>query len=252
MKKRVISEDDARAMVRLLGEVAAVEGSHSDKKRHLMDGLCELIQADAWAWSLGTRLAPHQMQSFFRFLHGGFDEERFSRLLTLIEHPQIRGIAEAFYREVGSQESITMLRDEIDLKGLCDSQSLQRFWEEANVRSMMLSGHPIDDTSVSCIAVYRQFSDRSFSEREKQIAHIVLTEVPWLHLSGWPEDRGATVPHLFPRQRMVLNLLLDGLSRKAIANRIGISESTVAGYTKEIYRHFSVNSQVGLVRKFYT
>ena len=80
--------------------------------------------------------------------------------------------------------------------------------------------------------------------------HIVLSEVTWLHLSGWPEDYGADVPKLYPRQRVVLNLLLDGMGRKQIASQMGITENTVSGYAKDVYRHFGVNSHVDLMRKF--
>jgi DNA-binding CsgD family transcriptional regulator len=89
------------------------------------------------------------------------------------------------------------------------------------------------------------------SEQGKQIAHIILSEVPWLHLADWPEDRGAKVPTLFPKQRIVFNLLLDGRDRKTIAAHMAISENTVAGYARDIYRHFGVNSQPRLIRRFF-
>ena len=47
-----LSEPDVRAIVRLLGEVAALQGDHAAKKRALMDGLCRLIGADYWGWGL--------------------------------------------------------------------------------------------------------------------------------------------------------------------------------------------------------
>ena len=48
----------------------------------------------------------------------------------------------------------------------------------------------------------------------------------------------------------LLNLLLDGRDRKQIADQMGISENTVSGYAKDVYRHFDVNSHVELMRKF--
>ena len=66
-----------------------------------------------------------------------------------------------------------------------------------------------------------------------------------------PEDRGSTVPKLYARQRIILNLLLEGLDRKSIALHLGISVNTVSGYCKEIYRHFRVNSQAALMARFY-
>lgn len=57
---------------------------------------------------------------------------------------------------------------------------------------------------------------------------------------------------LSPRQRVVLNLLLEGMGRKQIAHQLKIAENTVSGYIKEIYRHFSVNSHAQLVRRMLT
>jgi hypothetical protein len=47
-----LGEDDVRSMIRLVGEVAALEGEHAVKKRYLMDGLCVLIDAEIWLWGL--------------------------------------------------------------------------------------------------------------------------------------------------------------------------------------------------------
>jgi len=142
------------------------------------------------------------------------------------------------------------VREEIDPKGLAYRPGPRELWEKANIGPVMLSGYPLDAKSLSAIAIYRRLGAMPFTAREKQIAHLILEEVPWLHMTGWPEDRGATVPRLSPRQRMVLNLLLDGKGRKQIAANLEISENTVSGYCKEVYRYFSVNSQAELMHKF--
>ena len=62
----VVSEKDARAMVRLVGETAAVAatGSYQDCRKFLLNGLCEMIDADAWAWTL-SRLNPETHQIYY-------------------------------------------------------------------------------------------------------------------------------------------------------------------------------------------
>ena len=42
-----LAESDVRRIVRLLGEVIVAPGEIHDKRRLLMDGLCELIDATA-------------------------------------------------------------------------------------------------------------------------------------------------------------------------------------------------------------
>ncbi len=246
-----IYEKDARAMVRLLGQVAALEGGHADKKRFLMEGLCELIQADAWVWALGCQLKPGEEQIYSSFMHEGLGEVGFSKLLKTLNHPVMGKVVEPFYLKLATDlEHATMTRDEMDPDQLSYQPDVNDLWEDANIGPVMMSGFPLDADSLSCIAVYRKVGKAHFSEREKKIAHIMLEEVEWLHLSGWPEDRGVTVPRLYPQQRTVLNLLLDGLSRKCIAEQMNISENTVSGYVKDVYRHFEVNSQAALMKKF--
>lgn len=246
-----LSEFDARAMVRLLGETIALNGGHQEKKRFLMGGLCELVGADSWAWTLGCQMKPGEGQVYVAFMHGGFDEQGYASLLQALEHPEMGPAVEAFYRALAQSEvHTTMVREEIDPQGLAYQPGPHELWVKANIGPVMLSGYPLDAKSLSAIAFYRRVGARPFSRREKQIAHLILEEVPWLHMTGWPEDRGAKVPKLSPRQRMVLNLLLDGLGRKQIAASLEISENTVAGYCKEVYRFFSVNSQAELMHKF--
>jgi DNA-binding CsgD family transcriptional regulator len=246
-----LSEFDVRAMVRLLGETIALPGGHGEKKRFLMDGLCELIGADSWVWTLGCQLKPGEAQVYVAFMHGGFDDQGYANLLQALEHPKMGPAFEAFYTAIANHEQhTTMVREEVDPKGLAYQPGPRELWKKADIGPVMLSDYPLDANSLSAIAIYRKFGAEPFSSREKQIAHLILEEVPWLHLSGWPEDRSAKVPQLSPRQRMVLNLLLDGLGRKQIAASLEISENTVAGYCKEVYRCFSVNSQAELMHKF--
>ncbi|MDQ8192538.1 helix-turn-helix transcriptional regulator [Roseibacillus persicicus] len=246
-----IPDHTFRKVVRLLGETAATGKSHAEKKRFLMEGLCDLIGAECWVWALGAQVEAKKPQVFVGFLHGGFDEERFVRLLKAVEHPDMALIASRFgerIQETGAHT--TMRRHEIDMDGKVARSPVGALWEEANIGPLMLSAHPLEENSVSMIGLYRGLDAEPFSELEKQVAHIILSEVPWLHLSGWPEDRGAQVPKLYPRERIVLNLLLDGMSRKEIAHQMSISENTVSGYAKGVYRHFGVSSHVELMRRF--
>jgi len=251
MAKYHISEPDVRAMVRLLGQTVAAEGGHQEKKRFLMDGLCQLIDADCWLWTLGCQINPGEAQVYVNFTHGGFDESRYAATLQALSHPAMGAAVETFYAAIASEpRPLTMLRDEVDPQGIAYGDGPAQLWEQADIGPLIMSGYPLDEHSLSGVGLYRRFAAEPFTLREKQIAHIILKEVSWLHLSGWPEDRGATVPCLSPRQRTVLNLLLEGQARKQIASNLEIAENTVAGYAKEVYRHFGVNSQAELMHKF--
>jgi DNA-binding CsgD family transcriptional regulator len=114
-----------------------------------------------------------------------------------------------------------------------------------------MSMRPLDATSGSMTGLYRAHGKPEFTPREVRIAHIIYTEVAWLHEQGWPEDRGSSVPHLSRRQRLTLNLLTHGQSRKQIAANMKISIHTAQGYIKDVYRLFHVNSQTELMNRFH-
>lgn len=245
-----IGETEASSMVRLIADVAALHADHTTAKRHLMDGLARLIGADCWLWAL-THLSPRCSNSHLFMLHGGFSEERFSRLVEAADHPELSVLMEPFTAELTRTRSqLTRLRQEIDPGDKFSATRVHALFLAAGVRPLMLSARPLDDKSQSFVAIYRHAERPDFTQKDKQIAHILLGQVNWLHLHDWPAKAGAKVPVLSPRCRTVLNLLLDGQSRKAIARELGISINTVAGYAKEIYAAFHVQSHAELLLAF--
>ncbi|MBL9102733.1 MAG: response regulator transcription factor [Myxococcales bacterium] len=69
-----------------------------------------------------------------------------------------------------------------------------------------------------------------------------------LSCPAWATDM-ATPPTraLPPRLARVAGLVIDGLTDKQIAQRIGLTFSTVRTYVRQIYRRLGVHSRVGLV-----
>jgi DNA-binding NarL/FixJ family response regulator len=107
----------------------------------------------------------------------------------------------------------------------------------------------MDGGGISGVAVYRRLGEPQFNEREARIAHIILTEVPWLHFQAFPDQQTREITGLYPRHRTVMNLLCEGWGRKRIADHLGLSVNTVHGYSKVIFRHFGVHSQAELIHR---
>lgn len=247
----VLAEKDVRALVRLLGDVAGSRRDVNGMKRMLMDGLSVLIRADSWLWCLGCEMEPGQQPAYLSMSHGGFDEARYAHMLSAASHPGMAEISISLLTEMRRKQShVTRLREQVASDQQFFASGIYPHMEAADIGSFILSLRPLDERSVSVIGIYRRREAPAFSERESRMAHIILTEVSWLHELGWPEDRGASVPRLSPRLRLVLNLLLDGRSRKAIAAHLSLSENTVAGYQKALYSLFGVSSQAALMRRF--
>lgn len=246
-----LTESDVRSMIRLVGEVVASRDNLAGMKRLLMDGLCDLVKADAWVWCLGCAMEPGKMPVYLSMDHGGFDEERYAGMLRAAAHPDLAWISETMIREMREKNSqVTRLREQLAARDELAVAGIATHMKEADIGPFVIVMRPIDDRSVSTLGLYRRAVEPAFTDRECRIAHIVLSEVPWLHEQGWPEDRGATVPKLSPRRQLVLNLLLEGRSRKQIAAALGLSENTVATYQKGIYGHFQVNSHATLMHRF--
>ena len=237
-------------MVRLVAEVAALQTDHTTAKRFLMDGLVKLIDADCWCWMLGY-LHPHKPPVYASIHHHGFTEEGFARYLKAIEHPDMEELTAPFARELmHTGAHVTMLRQQIDAAGRFPHTDAYHLWREANLAPLMLSAAPVTEQCTSLIGIYRRADRPLFNERERRIAHILLTEVSWLHATGWPDDFGVKTPKLSRKRRLVLNLLLEGHSRKEVAAQLDLSVHTVGDYIKDIYAHFKVRSHAELMKRF--
>lgn len=246
----LVSERDARAMVRLVADIAGLATDHATAKRRLMDGLAAMIGADCWIWALGY-LDPKKPPAYTSIQHGGFSEDRFTRFLEANEHPDMKDLTAPFARKLmAGRFPLTNLRQEIDEAGRFPETAVYPLWLAADIAPLMLHGKPVNDRCTSIIGIYRKRDKPLFNQRDKQIAHILLTEVSWLHTRGWPEDLAVQAPSLSPRQRLVLNLLLEGRSRKAVAEKLNLSVHTVSDYVKEIYKALGVQSHVELMRRF--
>jgi DNA-binding CsgD family transcriptional regulator len=249
--KPIITEQDTRAMIKLLGAIAGVNGSLSYKRGLLMDGLCELIGVDCWHWSMLGEVKGGDLPSFSVYLKGGFTEQQFADYLKAQEHKDMAMLQAPFFEEFTAKKGhITRLRQQIDVEGRFPKTDVYELWRKADVAPLILSMRPTSSGQISIVSLFRRFDKKLFTPRESKMTHIILTEVPWLHDQAWPNHPGKKTRNISPRQKTVMNLLLQGWSRKEIAYRLEISINTVSGYVKEVYRHFEVHSQSGLIRRF--
>ncbi len=247
-----ISEADARAMVRLLGDTSAVRGGHSEQKRFLLNGLCEIIAADSWVWGLACLMVADHPPVYVGLLFGGFTDSTYSAFTRAYEHPDMAPFQQRFAAELAEKRThLTRTRQQLDPEEEYLKSGVASLWQMADINGVIMSLRPMDANSFSTVCLYRRFAAPPFSLRENRIAHIVLSEVPWLHAQGWPEDRGVSVPRLTPRQRMTMNLMLNGQTRAQIARHLEISEHTTQDYIKAVFRHFRVHSRAELLARFH-
>lgn len=245
-----LQEADVRRIVRLLGDVIAASGDINVKRRLLMDGLCTIIDATAWVWCM-AEFDPDKPPSFIGLIYSGFDDERFARYLEAMNHPAMEPVTRPSSLELHAKAChLTRTQRQMDPNFLLENSSAAHYWTLAGIGALMTSQRPMPDGGISGIGVYRDLGRSHFTEREARIAHIILSEVPWLHFHSFPDEASRDITRFYPRHRTVLNLLGDGWSRKKIAAHLDISENTVHGYVKEIFKHFEVHSQSELLARF--
>ena len=247
-----LAEDDIAAMIRLLAELAADPSDLPAKKRRLMGGLAEEIQADGWLWTATrVRLAEDQPISM-GVLYDGLTEHQFTGWVEASQvakppPPEDGPLTDLFVRG----EHFTRTRQQlVDDYTWYSHPSVQQYRLQRGIDHFLYSIYPVSDELCSAIGFFRATGREAFSERDRRICHLLSANVTWMHLASFPDHGGSSVPDLTPRQRIVLVHLLDGKTKREIAVVLHLSEPTVGEHIGKIYRHFGVGSQVELMRFF--
>ncbi|HEY8962205.1 MAG TPA: helix-turn-helix transcriptional regulator [Luteolibacter sp.] len=245
-----LTERDVRDIVRLLGDVIALQGGFIEKRRFLMDGLCHLVNATSWAWCM-AEFDPDKPPSFIGFEHGGWSEERFARYIEAMNHSDMEEVTRPSSVELKKRGTqLTRTLRQMDPPMRLENSGAGPLWASADIGTLLISQRPMEGGGTSGVAVYRHLGEPDFNAREARIAHIVLSEVPWLHFQSFPDKPARELSRLYPRHRTVMNLLCEGWGRKRIADHLRLSVHTVHGYAKVIFRHFGVHSQAELIARF--
>jgi DNA-binding CsgD family transcriptional regulator len=241
---------DVREIVRLLGEVAVLNAELPAKRRFLLEGLAKLIGADAWFWAHFKPDPGKESVISFMFVDGGWESEE-QRMKTFaactseayepLNTPLRKG------RDVHrTYRRVDLVPDE----QWYGSELCEKYYHGANFGDILTSLYPLGDDYYSSIAFLRQLGRAQFDQREVCIAHVVMSEIDWLHRGGVDVPAKEHVNKLSNRQRQVLLQLLSGDSVKQIAQKLSLSAFTVNGHLKTIYERFHVSSRGELLAQF--
>jgi len=247
-----VSETDLKRITRLLSRDALHSGALDNKRRLLISGLAELVDADGWLWTVGrvdhVRKCPMQTNMLF----GGLSDHQLAALLdspsdTSSPSPCDQPLAAL----VANGTHFVRTRQQlVDDETWYSNANTQTYFLGHGIDQCMYAITPFKEPGFCGIGFFRFTGKPTFSERQRQIVELITREIAWLHESTLLAKHGAAVEELTPRIRSVLSLLLDGLLCKEIAAHLHLSPHTVKGYIRDIYNHFSVNSQVALIRHF--
>jgi DNA-binding CsgD family transcriptional regulator len=262
--------DDLAVVVRLLGELCEPFGTPDFRIRHVLSGLCGLVRADlAVRITLedASRAPVPRGVTMVRASHGGSAstgeaaEERAAELVrALVEDVRTHAEHVATDPVANACPIVTWIRA---------ANGVARRPRE------IVSLAALPDAAWVAVGLARTGGRaRPFTERHRQLVHIVHASGSWLYLYGngahadhVAEDAQAASPSqrerehgggdalpeptggLEPRARETLEHLLTGASEKQIAPRLGVSQHTVHMYVKKIYKRFGVSSRAELLAR---
>ncbi len=244
---------DVEQMIRLLADAGdpTIDMPLTDRKRMLCAGLARLIDADFWDWSM-FRLSsevPYIVEPI-RLIDGDFREQVESPENSQLVADEVPPDSKRPQIKYLTQLDTTVLSA---IQSLLSQPNTDQFGQTcfANGSPQVLASvFPSSHEIYSVIRLQRRGARTAFSERERMIVHVLFQQVDWLHRDGGEVETREVSVELTPRERQIVNLLLNGESRDSIAAQLGLSRYTINAYFRDIYRHFGVSARTELMARF--
>lgn len=248
----LLPEAVVRDIVRLVGQVAGMRAARAAKRRALMDGLTKMIDADAWAWIISRAADDNNNPAVAHFQHQGYSDEQLSLYIRLMQDRQNTPVEyEALNQLRRSQRRFTRRWDQLVTAKEWYGPRNRKLLQVIGFEHVMYSVRVLDDDGLfSGISLKRKAGRANFTLLEQRIAHILTSEIDWLHYDENLDGVTKQVRPLPPSRRTVLMLLMEGHSKPQIAGKLGCSYNTVKEHVKAIYAHFNVHSTAELFHRF--
>jgi DNA-binding CsgD family transcriptional regulator len=243
---------DYQQLLRLASTADHLHANVAVRRQKFIAGFIEMVggKGGFWGWGRGrpgiTSVVP------IASIPIGFAAEEWSQIaeFSLSNEGQKLAQIPIFARlTVVSQATVTrsdLINDEL--------------WYASNVFNANLYPIGLDDflTSVRyfskdswhCLTIFRELDRGKFGTREKELLHLAMTGVAWLEPKASESIPPDTFSKITPRQRVVMLYLLDGVPRKQIAAKLGLTLHTVNDHVKSLYEHFGVQSATELSARF--
>lgn len=247
-----LSTADAELVVGLVARVCdpSIDATVGERRHQLCHDLAELVDADVWFSAIGARPVQGADESEPQIKYdGGWRDEsqRVDAISVGMEREMQRIVSDVTSSAFAKQRTLTYIRDQAVL-GADDYVSPSgRRSSCLGLDQFMISIFPMPDSHHSMIGLHRFAGREPFDERERTILHVVWQQTAWLHRQDLDLPAGNQAVVLTIRERQVLALILGGDSKKTAALKMGLSEHTVDGYVKALYRKLRVRSRRELV-----
>lgn len=257
-----ISHSDISAVIRLVREVCDRWDDPPAWRSHLLEGACTLLDASA---------------AMMLTEHGG-RRGRFGRLPVIcivglpapmrsLVQPAVSAMEQRDYEDVCENflPGVTKLHGDLIRQGWVTAMRSQMtddptyyaaphylaFRKQFDWDDYIVSIRMVDfPRRPEGISVDRRHGAPRFGPREVTLLKLLHDEIaPLVGVRLATEDHLCR-DGLSARLRQTLSLLLDGLSEKQVARRLGLGPRTVHDYVTMLYKHFAVSSRAELLAYF--
>jgi DNA-binding CsgD family transcriptional regulator len=242
--------DQVRRLVRLVAEAWEIPVFASERGYHLISGMRRIVGAAVSGCVLDRDFRPDGRGDFTPLALDGWDSAGLGTIKVVAEegsafNPAVRAMMRANHAVITGRRQ-DLVADRLWYGSIFVEHHLQ----PAHLDHGLFSAIRRPGGSITHgIGFHRATNDRPFTERDRNLVRLFHLECA--HLLWAPDQTmaGQIGEGLAPRQRQTLELLLQGLTDKEIALRLGISPYTVNQYTKAIYRHYDVPGRAPLISR---
>lgn len=224
-------------MFRIAGEGRELVAAGEDARPHVIRELGRVVEADVGYLAVAA-LQPRVVPKIHEALSFGWRTKREEEKILAVyatSPPEIDPLLTLVLQTPG----------EVVTRKLADAPCewiKHELHRPASVDSSIISLRRIGGGLSRLLIVKRAWGDRAFEDEDCETLDLFLSE----HESLFAPPEAPT-PHLSPRERETLDLLMMGLPEKLIAARMGVSRHTVHDYVKVVYRKHGVGSRPELM-----
>lgn len=251
--------DDIRGVHRLVGEVVECRLVPDRQRARLLDGIVRLFDAEVSSVVRFEEFTPggavcvtrqdvggqvHQdldaVMAHWAGHTGGFD---LLKDITIERFTRVQGVA---HRPI-----VCTRRDLMTQEEWLSSSVYRELARHVGLNDMLASTFPMQRPGqVFGMTAQRREDQAVFSPREQLLFSLLNEELCHAYRAGKLTGAGRIEQQLSPRQVELLRMLLLGETPKRIAYKLGLTESTIRTYIRDLYKKIGVSGREELMGRY--
>ncbi len=250
----MVAENQAK-LLRFAIDIADGCSDLGERRHALIGALAELTESDVGHWSWCRASSDSDYLLPIGFIPYRYSDEELHACQQFIVNPIIQS---ELFRRLDQHRDENRREDGVWSMILSEAapdifnnpaHPAMQIMTDVGFVDWMQAGK-FEGDSFAVMTLVRKLGRPRFDPHDRLVLDHAFTCIPWLWANPDERVKQESIDQLTPRQRAVTYLLLDGLSRKQIAGRLGISAETVDHHLKAVFKHFEVQSGMELASLF--